>query len=160
VEIPTGGYRDDNAVRKAVNKALGKAGKPFRFSASGELLPVRTATGDLPEVPVDMPGLVNNVFSQVPEFLRAPIQVWCAMQMIVSYCEKSQDVQGWLVGRKMYEQFIEKVDPKGWPQTFREFVKVNFPDFKIPESAKTGLVLAGRGDLANLRAVRDGRHDR
>ena len=147
VQIPKGAYRDEDHVRKAVNKALKAAGKPFRFAANGDISPVRSVDGELPEVPVNMPGLVEGIFSRVPDFLRKPVQIWCAMQMIVSYCEKAQDIQGWLVGRKMYDKFIADVNPKGWPQTFREFVTANFPDFTIPETAKSGLVIAGTEEM-------------
>ena len=44
-------------------------------------------------------------------------------------------------------KFIADVNPKGWPQTFREFVTANFPDFTIPETAKSGLVIAGTEEM-------------
>jgi hypothetical protein len=147
VTIPPGLYGKRDMIR-AVNKALKEASKPFRFNRSGAIVKLETVDGVTQvsdKVEVDLAGAA----AQLPP----PLQFWCGMCAIISFCEKEQDTPAWMVAKRMYDKFVKECNPEGWPPTFKDFVATNFPDFKIPASVRSGLVLAGAGDMAQLRAA-------
>lgn len=146
VTIPGGVYSLKQLV-KVVNQALREAKKPYRYNRKGEITNVAPIgeDGDIPPVEVDLSGMA----AQLPP----PLQFWTAMQAIVSFCEKEKDPSGWLLGKRMYDKFIEECKPEGWPPSFRAFVEVNFPDFEIPATVRSGIVLASSSDLTAIRAA-------
>jgi len=144
VTIP-GGLYTKKRLTKTVNAALKEAKKPYRFNKAGDIIQISPAE-DAPEaIEVDL----SSMAAQLP----APLQFWCGICAILSFCEKEQDTAGWLVGKRMYQKFYTECKPEGWPPTFKDFVTVNFPEFKIPATVRSGIVLAGPGELSKIRAA-------
>jgi hypothetical protein len=131
---------------KTVNRALKEAGKRYRYDKNGDIVELSPVEGEAPgPIEVDLSGMA----AQLPP----PLQFWCGMCAILSFCEKEKDTAGWLVGKRMYQKFYTEGKPEGWPPTFKDFVAVNFPDFEIPATVRSGIVLASGGELAKIKAA-------
>lgn len=151
VTIPGGLYAMKRLV-KTVNKALKEAGKRYRYDRKGEIREMSPVEGEAPGlIEVDLSGMA----AQLPE----PLQFWCGLCAVISFCEKERDTPAWMVAKRMFQKFVTEAKPEGWPTTFKDFVELNFKEFDIPATVRSGIILAGAGDLSKISAAQ-GRLDR
>jgi hypothetical protein len=145
VTIPGGLYTMKRLI-KTVNWALKEAGKRYRYDRKGEIRELSPVEGEGPgPVEVDLSGMA----AQLPP----PLQFWCGLCAVISFCEREKDTPAWMVAKRMYQKWITEANPEGWPTSFKEFVEKNFKEFEIPATVRSGIILAGAGDLSKIRAA-------